>query len=116
MSETKYGPLTCPDCDETYTLQGEHKCKPSYAELKSQLAAEKKDHEKIRKGGLAAANILDDAARKLKDITGEQNIWKAIKQLAATKAENKRLRKTVATKDIIIKQLNRRLDELGAQC
>ncbi len=91
MKETKYGPLTCPDCDETYTLQGEHKCSPSYAELKAQLATTK-DHEKIRKGGLAAASMLDDAARKLKDITGEQNIWKAIEQLTTTKAENKRLR------------------------
>ncbi len=48
-----------------------------------------------KEGRRAAAGILDDLAKKLKEITGEQNVWEAVKQLAPANDENKRLRDAI---------------------
>ena len=57
-----------------------------YEKLQAQLTTAKE-------GGRAAAGILDDLAKKLKEITGEQNVWEAVKQLATANDENKRRRR-----------------------
>lgn len=67
-------------------------------QLQSQLATTNEEIEKLKKarqGGLAAANVLDDAAKRLRKITGEQNIWKSIEQLATAKAEDVKPRQEV---------------------
>ena len=42
IHEMKYGPMMCSDCGKTYTMQN-HKCDPSYKELKARREAADKE-------------------------------------------------------------------------
>ena len=86
--------------------------------LQSRLTAA----EKAKKGGIAAANILDDLAKKLKEITGEQNVWESVKKLTAANERIKKMSKgdlspesIFAGYSILVKSLEERQDELRDQ-
>ena len=99
QAETDYSDLSKPEMESDRAEADKF-----LAVFQAELAAKQRKHEITRKGGIAAANLLDDAANKLKDITGEQNIWKAIKQLATAKETNRKLHRRCQLAESAVKE------------
>ena len=49
MSETIFGNANCGQCGDTILLNGEHRCKPSYKELKAELQTAAKCNSCMRR-------------------------------------------------------------------